>query len=126
MDFSAGFGDTISFGATDWIREQMNTNSAVDKCSDLYGIGEYAGYGVGTGIGGAGLAREYKVGAEISFGRNIRIAPFGNRTGHSTGRFPHYHRRGIDSAGQTIPGQGIGRHHPWDSRSTVTSFWSRF
>ncbi|MFV0477652.1 MAG: RHS repeat-associated core domain-containing protein [Parahaliea sp.] len=54
VDFSAGFGDTISFGATDWVRDQMGTNSAVDKCSGGYGAGEWAGIGYGFAAGGAG------------------------------------------------------------------------
>jgi hypothetical protein len=41
---SAGFGDTISFGLTNWIRDQMGTNSAVDKCSGTYTAGEIGGY----------------------------------------------------------------------------------
>jgi len=66
-------------------------------------------------------------GREIKIGPNLRIAPFGNRTGNPTGRFPHYHRRSIDSVtGETIPGQGIGRHRPWDTRSTDTRFRDRF
>jgi hypothetical protein len=36
------------------------------------------------------------------------VAPFGNRTGHPTGRFPHYHRRGV---------QGYGARSPRSDRS---------
>ena len=32
----------------------------------------------------------------------------------------HYHRRG------TVPGQGIGRHRPWQTKSTDIRFWDRF
>jgi uncharacterized protein RhaS with RHS repeats len=59
-------------------------------------------------------------------GKDLRVAPFGNRTGHPTGKFPHYHRRGMGHDGSTIPGQGMGRHRPWDTRSTDTSIWNRF
>lgn len=80
----------------------------------------------GAGIGSGGL-RGFRAGKEITFGRNFRIAPFGNRTGHATGRFPHYHRRGIDpNTGLTRPGQGIGRHRSWDSRSTDKTWMDRF
>lgn len=69
----------------------------------------------------------YKSGIELTFGRNFRLAPFGNRTGHELGELPHYHRRGIDSlTGETIPGQGIGRHRPWEIKSTDDSFLDRF
>ena len=95
--------------------------------SGAYSAGKYSGYGWGWGFTGAGLYRGYKLGRELSIGKNFRIAPFGNRTGNPTGRYPHYHRRGIDPVtGQTRPGQGIGRHRPWDTRSTDSSFGSRF
>jgi RHS repeat-associated protein len=47
-DFSAGFGDTLTFGGTGWIREQWNEaffggHSAVDPCSSLYVAGNIAG-----------------------------------------------------------------------------------
>jgi RHS repeat-associated protein len=32
----------------------------------------------------------------------------------------HYHRRGLK------PGQGIGRHRPWEKKATDKSFWDRF
>ena len=43
-NFSAGFGDTISGGLTNWIRNQLGSNSAVDKCSGAYSGGKYSGY----------------------------------------------------------------------------------
>lgn len=68
-----------------------------------------------------------RLGREILFGSNFRFAPFGNRTGHSLGELPHYHRRGIDAVtGPTKAGQGIGRHRPWESKSTDKSFWDHF
>ncbi len=76
---------------------------------------------VGTGSVG------FRLGREIKFGKNVRIAPFGNRTGHPQGELPHYHRRGVDPAtGESAPGQGIKRHRPWESKSTDKSFWDRF
>ena len=53
VDFSAGFGDTLSFGATNWARNQLGTNGAVDKCSNSYLGGEIAGIALDTAIGGA-------------------------------------------------------------------------
>lgn len=78
------------------------------------------GYGVGK-ISGAARA-----GRELTFSSNFRIAPFGNRTGHSTGRFPHYHRRVLDDKGNVRPGGSMKRHRPWDTRSTDKSIWERF
>src|SRR5262249_47175612 len=69
----------------------------------------------------------YASGREISVGENFRAAPFGNRTGHPQSELPHYHSGGVDpSTGNTVPGQGIGRHRPWETKSTDTSFWNRF
>jgi hypothetical protein len=70
--------------------------------------------------------RGYATGAELSIGRNFRLALWENRTGHPTGRFPHYHRRGTDANGNMRPGQGIGRHRPWDKKSTDTCGCDRF
>ena len=64
-----------------------------------------------------------RYGGELSFGKNFRIAPFGNRTVHPTGRFPHYHRR---FSSNPRDGQGIGRHRPWDTNSYDRTFWDRF
>jgi RHS repeat-associated protein len=72
------------------------------------------------------LARDMVLGYEYSFGRDFRIAPWGNRTGHPIGKWPHYHRRGKDDQGNTIPGQGIGRHRPWEKKSTDKCECDRF
>jgi RHS repeat-associated protein len=129
----AGFGDgaykiiTLGIGDLSEVRGALGVDGGVDKCSVAYEAGRYSGYVVGLGAVGGALYRGYRLGREISFGKNFRIAPFGNRTGHPIGRFPHYHRRGVDSAtGQTRPGQGIGRHRPWEKKSPDTSIWSRF
>jgi len=65
-----------------------------------------------------------RLGKELKFGRNVRIAPFGNRPAdrprHPIGRWLHYHRRGTEE------GQGINRHRPWEKRSPDRSFWDRF
>lgn len=78
----------------------------------LSGLGWKIGQWIRTG-------REWKIG-------DVRIAPFGNRTGHPTGELPHYHRRVKLPSGATKDGQGIGRHRPWDVRSKDKSFWDRF
>lgn len=52
VDGAAGFGDTISFGITDKIRDWMGTNGAVNKCSGAYSAGEWAGIGYGFAAGG--------------------------------------------------------------------------
>jgi RHS repeat-associated protein len=54
VDFSAGMGDSISFGATRWVRRRMGTDGVVNQCSRAYKTGEWAGVAasVGTGLGG--------------------------------------------------------------------------
>ncbi|ANE58082.1 hypothetical protein AYM39_22680 (plasmid) [Methylomonas sp. DH-1] len=118
VDFSAGFGDVLSFGGTYFVREMMNTNSAVDLSSGAYMAGAVSGVAIHA-IG-------FRTGGELSIGRDFRLAPWGNRTGNQYGELPHYHRRGVDQTGQTIPGQGIGRHRPWESKSPDSSVWDRF
>ena len=53
VDAAAGFGDTISFGATDVIRDWRGTNGAVDKSSGEYSGGQWAGVAYGFAAGGA-------------------------------------------------------------------------
>lgn len=69
-----------------------------------------------------------RYGREIELGSNCRIAPFGNRTGHPTGKYPHYHRRVPDprNPANSLPSQGIKRHRPWDKKSGDTSWRDRF
>jgi hypothetical protein len=63
-------------------------------------------------------------GSEIDFGKGStpeRVAPAGNRAWRpgyeepTINQLPHYHRRVPNPArpGESLPGQGIGRHRPW-------------
>ncbi|MBF0526406.1 MAG: RHS repeat-associated core domain-containing protein [Deltaproteobacteria bacterium] len=54
VDFSSGMGDVLSFGLTDWARDQMGTNGVVNKCSGSYSAGEWTGFGVSLATGVAG------------------------------------------------------------------------
>ncbi|WP_158568021.1 MULTISPECIES: RHS repeat-associated core domain-containing protein [unclassified Duganella] len=119
VDAAAGFGDGVSLGLTTLVRSAMGTNGVVDFSSGAYVSGLVAGTVV-TAIG-------IKRGPELSIGNDIRIAPWGNRTGNPYGKFPHYHRRGTpDADGNTPPGQGIGRHRPWEKKSPDKNFCDRF
>jgi len=57
VDFSAAWGDAVSFGITNQIRNAMGTNDVVDKCSAAYTAGEVFGIANAIAIGGAGGAR---------------------------------------------------------------------
>jgi RHS repeat-associated protein len=127
-DFAAGMGDALTgipftdMSLTGLARDASGSNESVNTCSGAYLGGQIAGTALATAI----HARGYATGHEFTFGKNLRIAPWGNRTGHPTGKFPHYHRRATDGAGQTKPGGSIKRHRPWDSRETDTSLGDRF
>jgi RHS repeat-associated protein len=63
------------------------------------------------------IAEVAATGREFTIGNNgARIAPFGNRTGHPVGEWPHYHRRVPDPRrpGHSMPGQGLKQHRPWE------------
>jgi hypothetical protein len=72
----------------------------------------------------SGLFGLHRLGREYLFGRNFRVAPFGNRTGHLIGRRPHCHRcgSGPHHPGQRLLGQGTGRHRPWEASAHDTSW----
>ena len=75
----------------------------------------------------ASSARFAYLGREITLSRNLRIAPFGNRTGHAIGKWPHYHRRVLDKiTGEIKTGQGLKRHRPLEKKSSDTSIKDRF
>lgn len=62
-DASAGFGDNLSFGGTNVVREIFGLNSAVNTCSTSYSVGDWAGTAIGF-ITPGGIA---KVGVKSSF-----------------------------------------------------------
>jgi len=56
-NFSAGFGDTITFGGTAWLREQGGYNDVVNSCSGYYTGGAITGIGADLALGGAGALK---------------------------------------------------------------------
>jgi uncharacterized protein RhaS with RHS repeats len=85
---SAGFGDTISFGMTDLIRDQMGTNDAVDKCSGSYTAGEIGGYawfaattwtgGLSGGSGSVFWSGEGAMARAANYGTILEKTPIGS------------------------------------------------
>ncbi len=127
VDSSAGFGDGLLLGFGDNLRSAFGVDGGVNPLSMEYGLGYVTGVSVDAAILGGAAIRGYRAGSEIFYGKNLRIAQFGNRTGHPLGEYPHYHRRQIDlNTNQTVPGQGIGRHRPWETKSTDTKTSDRF
>lgn len=43
VDFSAGMGDVLLFGQGQRLRDLFDVDGGIDKCSDEYGAGEWAG-----------------------------------------------------------------------------------
>lgn len=122
-----------------WIHSFFNENSyfgywtrgSENACCEN-GYGNYYGAGKVAGIVGGVLllsrsprwlrtgltaARKRK---EIKIGKNFRIAPLGNDSGHPTGWLPHYHKRFFDEKGNIV--SGIGKHHPVDYKKGVYLF----
>lgn len=110
IDGASGFGDGVSFGITKLIRRVEGIDNIVDECSSTYGAAHLAGvlWGVATNLEG------YATGYEIRLGKNLRIAPWGNRTDNPNGELPHYHRRTVEPDGSVPPDGGIKWHRPWE------------
>lgn len=56
-DFSSGFGDIISFGGTEYLREQLGVNDVVNYESNFHSAGKVAGYAHGIVSSGATVVR---------------------------------------------------------------------
>ena len=115
-NFSAGFGDTITFGGTAWIRGQWNKKiwsdefDSIDPCSDSYVAGKWSGYAWEVGFG-AEILRGFRwmksaKGFEKAWSRDFRTGWHRLSKGKYPGagkNLPHYDRR-----------PGIGKHRPWE------------
>jgi len=65
---SAGFGDTLTFGATKWIREKWNQwadlSDSVDPCSGFYKAGKWSAYAWDVAFAVAGASKLFLRGAK--------------------------------------------------------------
>jgi hypothetical protein len=57
IDFSAGLGDTILFGQGQRLRNFLDIDGGIDKCSGAYSAGEWAGIAASFATGFAGGVR---------------------------------------------------------------------
>ena len=80
-DYSAGFGDFISFGTTRWIRQQMGTDYVVNYYSGAYSAGKWSGvaFVVTSGVAG-GLKAAGSAGRGLEFSHWIPVRMGGVRT----------------------------------------------
>jgi RHS repeat-associated protein len=57
VDFWSGFGDALSGGGTNAVRDLLGINDVVNRCSPDYGVGDALGMVFDVAIGGAGGLR---------------------------------------------------------------------
>jgi RHS repeat-associated protein len=81
VDGAAGFGDTLSFGGTNVLRNWMGVNGGVDRCSAAYRNGELGAMGLSIAFGGAHLGRNalYQMGSS-GLGTGLRRLASDRRT----------------------------------------------
>jgi RHS repeat-associated protein len=106
-DFTSGFADTITFGATRKIREAMGVGHIVDPCSTTYKVGIGAGVAWDVATAGAGLAkalaaRGAKVGARVA-GRQIELIDGFYDAAGSRFKFSEYYYERLWSTGRPAP-----------------------
>ncbi|MDE2140869.1 MAG: hypothetical protein KGL74_08615 [Elusimicrobia bacterium] len=63
-DFSAGFGDSLSFGATRWVRKKMGTDGNVNDGNTLYNAGTLSAVAVSLVIGGGAIFKPFNAGVQ--------------------------------------------------------------
>ena len=119
-DFSAGFGDAVTFGGTKQIRRLINyslngeMDDMVDNCSTSYTWGGYVGTGTSLALGAAGFI---KMGAAL-VGRMAHATQMAN--GALTARFA---AQGVSAtgvgAGGAVQAYEVGAFNALRSRSAV-------
>ncbi len=119
-DFSAGFGDSLTFGGTRKIRQMMGTDSVVDHCSTAYKVGEYTEVAGEIALtGGSAAMKRAAVGASRVAVRNAfkratrNVVRNGGQLHHLNPLFGHPGRGGVT----LFPTGGLPAaiaHHPWN------------
>ncbi|WP_422006509.1 RHS repeat-associated core domain-containing protein [Pyruvatibacter mobilis] len=115
--------------------DQLSQNGWQWSCVDPWEVAAHGAAGAALG----GIGRFAWLGKEFQVGKNMRVALFGNRTGHKYGKYPHYHRskphpsNSAAKRGESAPGQSKKRHRPWEpaidkgtGRNLDRSWWDRF
>jgi RHS repeat-associated protein len=106
-NWAAGWGDTLSLGITDWIREKTGINDGIDHNSTPYKAGEVTGIGHTVVLGAAGAARKA---AQIAARRAAAREAAENAAKEAAER-EAAERAARDSAFEQFPGKkGPGRN----------------
>jgi RHS repeat-associated protein len=125
-----GAGTDLAFQAgMNWMQGRQIFNP---NCYDWGQVAISGGLGALGGGVAPTLSKWFRYGKGFKIG-NMRIAPFGNRNPnwnvppHKYGRWPHYHRQGpTNPKGGSMPGQGMGRHRPFEPNPADRNWWDRF
>jgi uncharacterized protein RhaS with RHS repeats len=109
-DFFAGFGDTITFGGTAWVRGEINSAfglpNSVNYCSSWYSGGGFAGFGTTLFLGGYGLLGDATEGGGLL--ARLRAIDWADETGTlRLGRAPEFY------GGQLTQGQAMDAAAEW-------------
>lgn len=83
-NFAAGFGDTVSIGATHKIRELWDIDGGVDESATDYAYGGYAGLATGGGMGMGAASGAARIGSTITVTRWGSAGPWYMVGGRST------------------------------------------
>jgi hypothetical protein len=112
VDGAAGFGDTLSFGLTDKVRDWMGTNGTVNKCSGGYTGGQAGAIGFSLALGGVHLGRHA---ANVGFKQFFRDPrrygtvqkKWSKSVGGYKGKYQLHHWFTAQSAGGTSAGWNL-------------------
>jgi hypothetical protein len=106
-NFSAGFGDTVSFGLTRKVRQWMDTDKVVSRDSGWYKGGIVTGVAHGVAMGGAGIAKGVAKTGSQSVKR--QLYEIGQKT-LSKKQYNYFVGRNLDPVKRGID---IVRHQGW-------------
>ena len=121
VDGAAGFGDTISMGATGLVRNLSGIGS-VHKCSSAYQVGEVGGVLWGLAWGGATVGRHAANVGEAAFFSDAREYAtvqnvWSRSVGGYKGQYELHHWFTPQSAGGTSAGWNLAAVSPWLNRA---------
>ena len=106
-------------------KKELFLNYVTNETNDASGPVLAATFGIPFSLIGVG-----EITGSILMGKNYVLYQAGNgknfRIEFDWRRFLHYHRRGKLPNGTTKPGQGIGRHRPFEKKSNDRWFFDRF
>ena len=78
-NFAAGFGDAVTLGLTDWVRDRIDANGVVDKSSGVYTAGQVTGYAADAAIGAGGALRAASAAKRIGTALDMAENAVGNQ-----------------------------------------------